>query len=197
MEAKKNDGATVKEIELQNYLAELDEIEQIAAPFLAQSEQQFYWKPGEDRWSCAEIFVHISRFNRPYFMQIKTAIDRARERGMTGTGPFKHDLYSRWLAGMMEPPGRIRLKTPRVFAPKTHKPERMETIEASRKDRIALRFLIESADGLHLARVKVVSPITRLMRFSLGQCFRMLIGHEKRHLQQMSRLRQHPDFPGD
>ena len=68
-------------------------------------------------------------------------------------------------------------------------------MESFTKDQIALRYLIENADGLHLAKVKVVSPVSRLIRFSLGQCFRALIGHEKRHLLQINALTTHPDFP--
>lgn len=194
---RKKDGAQhrVEEQELQDYLLQLDEIELEAARYFALSDEQFYWKPEPARWSAAQIFSHLSRFNRPYFVQIKAATDQARERGITGRGPFRHGHYARWLAGMMEPPGNLRMKTPRVFTPASEQPAREQTMESFTKDQIALRYLIENADGLHLAKVKVISPVSRLIRFSLGQCFRALIGHEKRHLLQINTLTTHPDFP--
>jgi hypothetical protein len=49
---------------------------------------------------------------------------------------------------------------------------------------------VRQANGLDLSRVRVVSPLTSLMRMSLGQCFGLLAAHERRHLWQAARVRE-------
>ena len=55
-------------------------------------------------------------------------------------------------------------------------------------------FLTES-DGLHLAKVKIVSPVSSLLRMTLGQCYRLNSAHQERHLRQAHTLRHHADLP--
>ena len=40
------------------------------------------------------------------------------------------------------------------------------------------------------------SPVTKLLRLSLGQEFALLIAHEQRHLWQARQVRANPQFPG-
>jgi hypothetical protein len=53
------------------------------------------------------------------------------------------------------------------------------------------RFLIqiERADGLDLRRVKVPTPITKLLKMSLGSTLAQVAAHERRHLEQARRVR--------
>lgn len=48
---------------------------------------------------------------------------------------------------------------------------------------------LRSADGLDLARIKVTSPVTRLLRLSLGQWLAGLAGHQRRHLWQARQVK--------
>ena len=49
---------------------------------------------------------------------------------------------------------------------------------------------MQRADGLDLARVKVASPISRLLRMSLGAMFAQAAAHGRRHLEQARRVRE-------
>jgi hypothetical protein len=57
-----------------------------------------------------------------------------------------------------------------------------------------LTLLAQSADGLDLARIKVPTPISRLIRLSLGMTFAQVAAHERRHLDQAWRVRK--QLPG-
>lgn len=46
------------------------------------------------------------------------------------------------------------------------------------------------SNGIDLARVKISSPITRLIRLSLGQWFSLLAGHQERHILQAREVRE-------
>lgn len=54
---------------------------------------------------------------------------------------------------------------------------------------------VERSDGLDLRRVKVASPVSRLVRVSLGAWFAALIVHEQNHIAQAGRVYHHPNFP--
>jgi hypothetical protein len=54
---------------------------------------------------------------------------------------------------------------------------------------------IEGADGLDLNRVRVTTPISRVLRISLGEALALATGHTRRHLDQARRVRAHPRFP--
>jgi hypothetical protein len=49
---------------------------------------------------------------------------------------------------------------------------------------------IELADGLDLRRVKVPTPITSLLKLSLGGSLAMAAAHERRHMAQARRVRE-------
>jgi hypothetical protein len=94
----------------------------------------------------------------------------------------------------MEPPPRRRFKTPRSFTPSHGQP-----VTALLPTFLHLQdqftYLLEQANGLDLARIKIPSPATSLLKFSLGQAFALNAAHERRHLWQARRVRSHPQFP--
>jgi hypothetical protein len=55
--------------------------------------------------------------------------------------------------------------------------------------------LATDAEGLDLARVKVPTPISRLLKLSLGMTLAQAAAHERRHLEQARRVRENPRFP--
>jgi hypothetical protein len=60
------------------------------------------------------------------------------------------------------------------------------------RDQLADR--VRRSDGLDLKRVKVVSPVTRLLRLPLGAYLRFVITHDRRHLWQARQVRQTAGF---
>ena len=55
--------------------------------------------------------------------------------------------------------------------------------------------LLREANGLDLGKVHVVSPASRFVRIGLGQAFRLVAAHARRHLWQMQTHLQEPGFP--
>ncbi|MEE8148016.1 MAG: hypothetical protein V3T24_10465, partial [Longimicrobiales bacterium] len=54
--------------------------------------------------------------------------------------------------------------------------------------------LLKAAEGADLTRIKVPSPASSLIRFRLGDAFRLIVEHEKRHLLQATRVMAAPGF---
>ncbi len=48
---------------------------------------------------------------------------------------------------------------------------------------------VRQADGLDMAHVKTISPVSRLLRLPLGAYFDFIIAHDRRHLWQARQVR--------
>jgi hypothetical protein len=88
-------------------------------------------------------------------------------------------------------------KPTKLKAPKTFQPIKPcdAIIEQFIQQQEKLASLISEADGLDLRRIKFGSPVSSLLRFSLGDCFAILVMHQERHLKQMNRIKDHTMFP--
>jgi hypothetical protein len=56
-------------------------------------------------------------------------------------------------------------------------------------------MLIERARPLEWRRLRIASPLSRLIRLNLGDCFMVGVAHARRHLGQIERIRAQPGFP--
>lgn len=158
------------------------------------SEQQFVWRPREDGWSIGDCLAHLVATADAYLPALRSAVERAREKGWRGSPPFRLGWFGGWFARYMEPPPTRALRVPRVFAP-----SRAVALEGTRTAYFErngwLTALVADAKGLDLARAKISSPVTRLIRFNLAAAFAVVAAHERRHLWQAGRVRESPDFP--
>ncbi len=58
-----------------------------------------------------------------------------------------------------------------------------------------IRFM-EATKEMDPERIIISSPVTGLITYSLMDTYRMLIGHERRHIRQATRVREMVGFPG-
>jgi len=153
------------------------------------TEARFNWRPAPDQWSIEECLAHLTAVGQVAVQAVEAAVDEARARGIMGTGPFEYPAWERFLLRETEPPVRHPLPAPKRFVPLHGQPvtgvlptflhvQRQFTIQ------------IERADGLDLRRVKVATPITRLLKWSLGTSLAQTAAHERRHMAQARRVRE-------
>jgi hypothetical protein len=181
--------------ELADVRRQLEAVNEDARDLIAGlSDDQFNWRPEASQWSIAECLDHLSVTNRELMKAMRDGIGRARSQGLLGPGPFRHGWLGNFFVRSMEPPAKRKFKAPGKFSPRP----------GMTLDEVAGGFfatqdeaagLIESANGVHLARVKIVSPVSRWVKYSLGQAFALLAAHERRHLWQARQVRNHPQFP--
>jgi hypothetical protein len=178
-------------------LRELDDVRRRAREMLdSVRPEQWSWKPSRERWSTGEVVAHINQTNRTYVAAIETAIKKGREKNAFSRGPYRHGRIGEFIIREMEPPPRRRFRAPRVFAPAVG-----ETGARALQDYEELlgkvADLLREANGLDLGKVHVTSPASRFVRIGLGQAFRLLAAHARRHLWQIQRILQEPGFPRD
>lgn len=157
-------------------------------------DEQLAWRPAPDVWSIADCLAHLNVTNELYMKQIRGGIERARAAGLTGAGPFRHGWLGDLLVWTMEPPVRLRLPAPKMFRPPLSLPAR-KVVERFVRMQDEMQMLLREADGIDLGRVKIASPESARLKLSLGQAFRLLAAHERRHLWQARKVRENANFP--
>jgi hypothetical protein len=125
---------------------------------------------------------------------IEAAIQDGRARGIVGDGPYVYGFLSRFLLRSQQPTNKRKTKTRKEFLPAPGVDMKKALAEwESTHDRVSA--LIQEANGLDLAKVKVVSPFFSLLKYGLGMAFWLLATHDRRHLNQAREVRNTKGFP--
>lgn len=150
----------------------------------------FNRQPAQGEWSIAECITHMTKTTGVDFPFLEDAIRSARQRGITGEGPYRYGWISRWFVGSMEPPPKRKFKAPSIYVP----PPSAKLAEAMADYNAGLDKMAafaRQADGLDLAKVKTALPVApKLLRMPLGARFALFTAHDRRHLWQASRVRE-------
>lgn len=153
------------------------------------------WRPGPDRWSVAGHLAHLSIVNGPYQEAVRRALQDGRSGGRLSDGPYRHPWFGRWFAASMEPPPRRRWRTARAMVPDPEV-QGVDALSAFRACQDELAALVAESRGLDLGRLRISSPFMRLLRFSVGAAFGILLAHNRRHLWLIREVMDQEAFPG-
>jgi hypothetical protein len=168
-----------------------DEADALTAPL---TDEQFFWSPPTGGWSVSLCLDHLNVSARVYLPALDEGIADAIRRGRYGEGPFRYNLLARLFVRSIEPPVRMKFRAPRVFAPGPPRP-RQETLAAFRAYQVQFVDRLRQANGLDLARARIMSPGSRFLRLPLGAAFALMVAHERRHLWQARNIVADPAFP--
>ncbi len=158
------------------------------------AESQFQWRQEPARWSMSEHLMHLNMSAEVWRKPLETAIEEARRSGPFSQGPFHYGFLGSLAIRNMEPPPKRKFRAGSKFAPVNGNPiTALLPTFLHYQEELILR--LGQANGLDLARIKLVLPGHRFLRLSLGQCFGFLAAHERRHLWHMREVRNHQQFP--
>jgi DinB superfamily len=173
----------------QALLDQVDAIKRDGAALVAGlSEAQFNWHPAPQRWSIAQCLDHLNFGVSKTLPAFDRSIAEGWSRGRTATGPFRYGWFSRLVVASMEPPPKFRMKTP-LKKPAEGTFELAPVVSEFSRVRDELAARIRQADGLDLVRVRITSPVNRLLRLPLGAYFEFILAHDRRHLWQAGNVR--------
>jgi hypothetical protein len=152
-------------------------------------EAELAWRSGAKRWSLAEILVHLRATCDVFLPAVDRAIHEARARRLFSEGPFRMGRLDRFYVWYVEPPVRFRLPAPAPVRPVLTGPATAALGEwVASQERMLAR--VEAANGLHLIRARVTSPLAGFVKMSLLGFFGVYTGHERRHLWQAENVRR-------
>ena len=174
--------------ELELYRQQFHQIEQRARDLTAGlDEARFNWRPSAQDWSIEECLSHLTMVGQWEIRALEQAIDQGRQRGLTGRGPFEYGSIDRFIVHQTEPPVRTPMPAPQHFVPLHGQPV-TAVLPTFLHVQGQLLIQLDRAEGLDLRRVKVPTPISRLLKMSLGMMFAQIAAHERRHLEQARRV---------
>lgn len=144
--------------------------------------------PAPGAWSVGQCLHHLYVAGAQLAPRLEAALDRARRNGVFGEGPFGYGFVGRLFIHATGPDTRLKIPAPGSYRPSTDlAPDVIVPEFASLQDRFAAAA--RRADGLDLARIKVASPVTNLLRLNVSAWFAATLAHEERHLAQARRAR--------
>jgi hypothetical protein len=141
-------------------------------------------QPPAGGWTIAQIFEHMRIADSSYVDGcLPKAIAKAQGKAKK---PWKPSLFGGWLrralANFQKP-----LPAPKIY--RVAGVPRGDVVEAWLAGVRKLRALIESADRLDL-NTRLSSPVSKLIRISLGDALAIPVVHSHRHLGQVERTRK-------
>lgn len=156
------------------------------------TEEQLSWSPAPGSWNILECLDHLITTDELYLPRIRKAIDAASPGDKEA--PYRPSFFGKKFIEFISPDPKRKAKTFAVFEPQSG-PNDVTLLERFLEHQEAVQALLRQADEVNLNRSKLASPVTRLMRFTVGEALTMLIRHQERHLQQAENLTRHPGFP--
>lgn len=161
-----------------------DQIREVSKHFVNASEDLLQKSADDGGWSILQCLDHLNSYGNYYLPEIAKAIKKAKFS--------KEDIYhSGWLGDYFEKIMSPDTGTKKFKAFKGHIPERSLNStnvlnEFIRQENLLLDYLT-SSKALNLESAKVPVSIAKFIRLRLGDTFRFIVAHNKRHIQQALR----------
>ena len=145
---------------------------------------QLFWRPPRGGWSVAEVFEHLVLANESYLVRVRALLSAAAPPAAP-PGRWRASLAGGLLVRSFA--SRRRFPAPRLYRPGPA--PRAHVLAAFAGTLRELARLMESAAPLDWRRVRTTSPVARIVRINLGDCFVIVVRHAERHFRQIERLR--------
>ena len=158
------------------------------------TESQLNWTASPEQWSIAQCLDHLAVTSGEFKSYFNGAIARGREKWPT-TAPvaYKPSIVGGWLIRQVVPEATRKVSAPKVFRPSTS--DIADALGKFLKQQEEFLSFVKQAEGIDYNKVKLRSPVTPLMRYSLADAFVVTVVHGWRHLAQARRVSEMPGFP--
>lgn len=153
------------------------------ARFSGLNAEQINWRPSDAVWSIGQCFDHLITTNKQYFTSLQPVLASWRDKNQSAKKPFRSGLFGRFFVNAMKPNPKVKVKSPAIFRP-SQSAIPGTIFQAFADNQQQVLALLRQADGADLNGIKVASPVNKMIRFRLGDCFDILVTHEERHLEQ-------------
>lgn len=189
--------ATMQETLIHDWLRQVEQVSEQTRRLTGDlAAAQLRWTPPSGGWSIAQVFEHLVTAHTQYLGKLPGLIEAARKRGDRGArGEWRPSLAGGFLLRAVDPKNEHKGLSPRSWRPGAE--PRTDAVEAFLRTQEELSELLHRAEGLDLNRIRTSSPVSRLVRLNLGDCFAILAAHGQRHMRQVERIRRSAGFPAD
>ncbi len=142
--------------------------------------------PAPGAWSAAQILAHLN-FYGDYYLP---ALEQALHKASPARKYFKPGWLGNYFTKLISPDAaggiRSKMKSPAQARPSAAV-KGVEVLPVFIAQQQRLLELLEQARTKDLTSTRVPISIMKLIRIKTGDTFRFLVGHEQRHMLQLSR----------
>ncbi len=148
-------------------------------------ETAFNQKPGENKWCAAECLEHLNTTNKGYIDNAKKKLTEI-EKSEVENKNYKPRFLMGLFINMMKPDSKMKFKAPSKLQ-QSYEGNPSKTIETFTQIQNEYMDLANKSLRYDLKKTKIVSPVSSLLKFELGEMFLAMVEHQKRHLAQAER----------
>jgi len=166
----------------------------VRATFSSLDARRLNWRPASTSWSVAQCFQHLVQSNREMYAAFVKAVDRSRPRTFWQRVPLLPAFFGRMLVTTQGPSGKRKFTAPKPAQPSS------SDIDAGVLDRFVagheeVAAFARGLAGREPGRMIMVSPFVSVVTYSVLDGLRLIVAHERRHVEQARRVMQAPGFP--
>lgn len=159
------------------------------------SDKQIAWKPSPEKWSVAECLQHLNIANCFYVKKVDVILSKIDKSEFPVKSNFDLSFQGKIFVNyIIDPKTKYKFSAPKVTKPGPDldisklKTKFVEIINA-------LQRQIVLSESLNLERIKIASPFTNLLKFTLGDVYMISARHTQRHVNQALRVIDLAEFP--
>ena len=182
--------------QLQILTSQINDLEKKASGLQSRlNREQALWSPNKSRWSILECVEHLCIVGERSLPGMRSSIEKLKRRDIRSSGPFTYNFMERNFIRFLSPNTPISMPVPPPYKPKdaAANPDKIwERFFILQKD---LQECIQNANGYNLKQAAFSSPISPMIRFTVGAWMEGGVAHERYHWGQVESLSDHPDFP--
>lgn len=152
-----------------------------AKALMDKNIEQLNQRSSETAWSALECIEHLNRYGAFYIPEITSVIENKLP---SNNQEFKSSWLGNYFALSMLPKENLnKMNTFKSMNPIGSKLDKkaLTTFIGQQNE---LLELLESSKNLDLTKLKTAISISKLIKLSLGDTFRVVIYHNQRHIEQ-------------
>lgn len=174
------------ELLIQKLLEDTRQILNEAEGLKSVDSSKLVWRLDKSSWSMLECIEHLNRYGNFYLPQIR---NKLQDSTSTPEGEFNSGLLGRYFATSMLPKAKLnRMKTMKNMNPLNADLDK-RVIDIFIDQQISLLELLNQSRNVSLNSVRIKTSISSLIRLKLGDTFQFLVNHNKRHFNQIARIK--------
>ncbi|WP_298288753.1 DinB family protein [uncultured Lutibacter sp.] len=156
-----------------------------AEEFRSLSDNDLNYKDSTEEWSILECIEHLNLYGDFYNPAIKESIEKTKT---SYSDFFKSGLIGNYFVNMMIP--KEKLNKMKTFKDKNPLGSKLNKSVLDRFINQQKEFLelIENSKNISFTKTKTPISISRFLKLRLGDTFRFVNAHNKRHLLQAKKI---------
>lgn len=158
------------------------------------SAEQLNWKPGAEAWSIGQCLDHLITTNSHFFTDFDQIISGEKKQTLWESLPLLPTLFGRLVVNATNPKTARKVKSPKIFTPASSSVD-ASIVEKFIEQQGEVASKLKALEKVDARKVKVTSPVSKFVTYSLLDACTIIVNHERRHLEQAQRVTESSGFP--